>query len=263
MLIGLELPVIVNELGNESLPEAIKYGLIISLVVIITRIASTLGSSVFTVLISRVITTADSRPGFRAPFIFGWTGMRGVVSLASALSIPLFIHNGQPFPQRNLILFITFVVILVTLVFQGLTLPWVIKLMNVEEMDYSVPSQEQDVMIRRKLAEESLSMINEKYTDEIPRNELLQSLKYKLESDIGFLNHVRESDPINSGHDYVTQYQLITKELLERKRALLHKFNKKATFEEEVIKQHLAQLDLEEEKIRQQFLHMDRSVPEY
>jgi Na+/H+ antiporter len=263
MLIGLELPVIVNGLGDSSLYAAIKYGLIISLVVIITRILSTMGASVFTVMISKYIRTADSSPGFRAPFIFGWAGMRGVVSLASALSIPLLINGGQPFPQRNMILFITFVVILVTLVFQGLTLPLVIKWMNVEEMDYAVSSQEQDVMIRRKLAEESLNMINEKYLEEIPKNELLQSLKYKLESDIGFLDHVRESDPIHSGNDYVTKYQLITGELLQRKRALLHKFNKKETFEEEVIKQHLAQLDLEEEKIRQQFLHIDRSLPEY
>ncbi|WP_439558081.1 Na+/H+ antiporter [Dyadobacter sp.] len=257
MLIGLELPVIVEQLGDTSLSDAIKYGLIISLVVIITRIISTLGASVFTVFISRFIRTADSSPGWRAPLAFGWTGMRGVVSLAAALSIPHLINGGQPFPQRNLILFITFVVIMVTLVFQGLTLPWVIKTLNAEEMDYEVTIQEQDVLIRLKLAQEALSLINEQYADVVPRNELLQSLKYKLESDIGFLNHVRESDPEHSGHDYVTQYQSISKEILERKRELLHKFNKKAMFEEEVVRQHLAQLDLEEEKVRQQFLHME------
>ncbi|MCE6987793.1 Na+/H+ antiporter [Dyadobacter sp. CY323] len=257
MLIGLELPIIVGQLGENSLFDAIKYGLIISLVVIVTRMICTIGSSWFTVFISNYITTADSRPGMRAPIVFGWAGMRGVVSLAAALSIPLLTQNGQPFPQRNLILFITFVVILVTLVFQGLTLPFVIKWMKLEEMDYELPSQEQDVKIRRKLAQESLKYIGENYADEIPRNELLQSLKHKLESDIEFLDHVKEADPMHSGLDYVTKYQQITKELLERKRLLLHQFNKKEMFEDEVIKQHLAQLDLEEEKVRQQFLHME------
>ncbi len=70
--------------------------------------------------------------------------MRGVVSLASALSIPLYLQNGDTFPQRNLILFITFVVILVTLVLQGLTLPYVIKWLKVEETDDSIPPEEQE-----------------------------------------------------------------------------------------------------------------------
>jgi Na+/H+ antiporter len=257
MLIGLQLPIIVQQLGNTSLQEAIRYGLIISLVVIVTRMVSTIGASYFTVMISRFITTADSRPGLRGPIIFGWAGMRGVVSLASALSIPLLTDYGQPFPQRNLILFITFIVILVTLVFQGLTLPMVIKWMNVSELDYSMSSHEQDVMIRRKLAEESLNIINTRFADQISQNDLLQSLKYKLEGDIGFLDHIQQPEEISSGYADITLYRSIAKELLENKRALLHKFNKKAMFEEDVIRQHLAQLDLEEEKIRQQFLHMD------
>lgn len=257
MLIGLQLPVIVKQLGDTSLYEAIKYGVIISGVVIVTRMVCTIGASYFTVMISRFITTADSSPGLRGPIIFGWTGMRGVVSLASALSIPLLTDYGQPFPQRNLILFITFVVILVTLVFQGLTLPMVVKWMNVSEMDYSMSSHEQDVMIRRKLAEESLLMISTKFADQIPENGLLQSLQYKLKGDIEFLEHIQQPEEISSGYADITVYRSIAKEILENKRTLLHKFNKKAMFEEEVIRQHLAQLDLEEEKIRQQFLHMD------
>jgi CPA1 family monovalent cation:H+ antiporter len=257
MLIGLELPVIIQGFGEASLGEAIKYGLIISVVVIITRIASTIGSSIFTVFISRFITTADSSPGYRMPLIFGWAGMRGVVSLASALSIPILLNNGQPFPQRSMILFITFIVILVTLVFQGLTLPALVKLLKVEERDYEVSAQEQDVIIRRKLAKASLDLINTKYAREVDENELLQSLKFKLESDIGFLDHVRDSEVSEAGHPYIARYQEITKELLEHKRHILHQFNKKETYEEEIVRQHLAQLDLEEEKVRQQFLHIE------
>jgi NhaP-type Na+/H+ or K+/H+ antiporter len=183
--------------------------------------------------------------------------MRGVVSLASALSIPILLDNGQPFPQRNMILFITFIVILVTLVFQGLTLPALVRLLKVEERDYEVSAQEQDVIIRRKLSKASLDLINTKYAGEVDGNELLRSLKSKLESDIGFLEHVRDSEVGEAGHAYIGRYQEITRELLEHKRYILHQFNKKETYEEEIIRQHLAQLDMEEEKVRQQFLHIE------
>ncbi|MCF0069095.1 Na+/H+ antiporter [Dyadobacter sp. CY261] len=257
MLIGLELPVIVQGFGETSIWEAIKYGLIISLVVVITRIASTLGASVFTVFISRFITTADSSPGYRMPLIFGWAGMRGVVSLASALSIPILLDNGLPFPQRNMILFITFIVILVTLVFQGLTLPVIARWAHAEDHDYDLPVQEQDVIIRRELARASLDFINKKYAEEIDSHELLRSLKFKLESDIGFLDHVQGFEAHEASHKFIARYQHISKELLEHKRSILHQFNKKETYDEDVIRQHLAQIDLEEEKVRQQFLHME------
>jgi CPA1 family monovalent cation:H+ antiporter len=68
-------------------------------------------------------------------FVAGWAGMRGIVSLAAALSIPESVMAGAPFPARDLILFITFAVILVTLLGQGLTLPWIIRRFNVVDSD--------------------------------------------------------------------------------------------------------------------------------
>jgi CPA1 family monovalent cation:H+ antiporter len=69
----------------------------------------------------------------KAPVLMSWTGMRGVVSLAAALSIPVVMENGQPFPHRDLILFITFIVILATLIIQGLTLPALITKLNLSD----------------------------------------------------------------------------------------------------------------------------------
>jgi monovalent cation/hydrogen antiporter len=120
LLIGLELPVIIRGVEEVTLEAAIGYGLGISLVLIITRICCTLGAALFTRVAGRFITVADRNPGWKIPLVFGWAGMRGVVSLAAALSIPVMIAPGQPFPFRNLILIITFIVILVTLVFQSL-----------------------------------------------------------------------------------------------------------------------------------------------
>ena len=103
----------------------------------------------------------------------------------------------------------------------------------------------------------SLDMIKTKFAREVDGNELLRSLKSKLESDIGFLEHVRDSEVGEESHAYIGRFQEINKELLEHKRQILYQFNKKETYEEEIIRQHLAQLDLEEEKVRQQFLHIE------
>ena len=132
LLIGLQLPSISQELGV-TLETAIWYGLAISVLLIFTRLLCTFGASLFTRLMSRFIIVADPNPGWKGPIILGWAGMRGVVSLAAALSIPLLDNNDQPFPNRNLILFITFIVILVTLVLQGLTLPWLIRKVKLED----------------------------------------------------------------------------------------------------------------------------------
>ncbi|MEP0924859.1 cation:proton antiporter [Leptolyngbya sp. ST-U4] len=130
LLIGLELPFVTRQPGEISFGSAVWYGLIITFVLIVTRLLCTFGTSVLMRVMSRFITVSDPNPGWQGPLIFGWTGMRGVVSLASALSVPILTQAGQPFPYRDLILFITFVVILITLVFQGLTLPWLVHKVN-------------------------------------------------------------------------------------------------------------------------------------
>ena len=150
LLIGLQLPSITQQLGDISLGRAIWYGLVISLCLIIARLLCTFGASVFTRFMSHFITVADPNPGWKGPIIFGWAGMRGVVSLAAALSIPLLISKDQPFPYRNLILFITFIVILVTLVFQGLTLPWLIRKVKLEDSFYPILNKNRRSSFKRK-----------------------------------------------------------------------------------------------------------------
>src|SRR6185436_18266560 len=186
-LIGLQLPSIANQLGDISLGRAIWYGVAISIILIVARLLCTFGASLFTRFMSHFITVADPNPGWRGPIIFGWAGMRGVVSLAAALSIPLLIEEGLPFPYRNLILFITFIVILVTLVLQGLTLPWVIRKVRVEDKSV-IPEQKQEIIIQKKMAQYSLQYLNEKYDGKMPDNEDLHNLHARLKIDMKLLN---------------------------------------------------------------------------
>ena len=251
LLIGLEFTTVIKAVGN-NVADAVKYGLIISAAVIVIRLLSTLGASVFTMFISRFIKTADSRPGWRGPLVFGWAGMRGVVSLAAALSIPLVLKNGQPFPQRALIIFITFVVILVTLVFQGLTLPWVIRRFGEPERDYLISEHEQEAMVKTEMKNVALALLEKEYKDDVISNVLLKELKTRLANELAYVDSRHERSD-EEAHLNKTKFHKAFKHVIEVQRHKLQELIRKPEFEEEVIKKYVSQLDLEEEKLRQQF----------
>lgn len=252
-LIGLQLPSITKQLGDIGLGRAVWYGVAISLVLIVARLLCTFGAALFTRFMSHFITVADPNPGWKGPIIFGWAGMRGVVSLAAALSIPLFIDEGQAFPYRNLILFITFIVILVTLVLQGLTLPWVIRKVNLEHNLSLIPQRKQEIIIQKKIAQYSLQYLEDKYGQDWPHNEHLNNLQARLKIDLKLLNLELEN-PDNVNESSRENYQRIYLELLEHQRKLLNEMNRRAEFDEELIRKYLSLTDLEEFKIRQKLL---------
>ena len=254
LLIGLQLPSIAGQLGDTSMAEAIWYGLAISLALIVIRLLCTLGASVFTRFMSHFITVAEPNPGWKGPVILGWAGMRGVVSLAAALSVPLLTGSGQPFPYRNLILFITFIVILVTLVFQGLTLPWLIGKLQLPERKDALPEDRQERIIQKKIAYVSLQLLEEKYDWERAGNELLGNLFERLRMDLDFLQRDLAEPDGTKENNTLARFQHIYLELLERQRELLYDMNHRAEFDEELIRKYLMLIDLEELKVRDKLL---------
>jgi monovalent cation/hydrogen antiporter len=250
LLIGLQLPSIIRQLGEVSLDKAVWYGLVISFILILTRLLCTLGASAFTRVMSHFITVADPNPGWRGPLVFGWAGMRGVVSLAAALSVPMYIQEPQPFPYRNLILFITFIVILVTLVFQGLTLPWLIRKVKPEDKSTTIPDHRQEIIIQKKIAKASLEFLDAKYGREQAHNEHLNNLRARLQIDLTLFN--QELEGIGEAKDSsFTNYQDIYLELLGQQRRLLNEMNRLAEFDEELIRKYLSLIDVEEFKFRE------------
>ncbi|MBW4528341.1 MAG: Na+/H+ antiporter [Phormidium tanganyikae FI6-MK23] len=250
LLIGLELPFVVRQLGTISLGSAIWYGLIVAIVLIGTRLLCTLGTSVLMRVMSRFITVSDPNPGWKGPLIFGWVGMRGVVSLASALSIPLLTPAGQPFPYRELILFITFIVILITLVFQGLTLPWLIRTVNLRDRFTLIPEPKQELIIQKKLAQASLQFLQEKYSGERAQNEHLDNLFSKLEINLKFFDRQLEESNF-AWQNSIKGYQSIYLEVLERRRELLNNMNRRAEFDEALLRKYFLLIDLEEFRVRE------------
>jgi monovalent cation/hydrogen antiporter len=128
VLIGLQLPHVRQGIREYSLGQLIIYGALFSAIVILLRLIWIFpGAYLATVIRRRLLGQKVTLPPARQIFVVGWTGMRGVIALAAALALPATLANGQPFAQRNLIVFLTFIVILVTLVLQGLTLPMLIR----------------------------------------------------------------------------------------------------------------------------------------
>jgi monovalent cation/hydrogen antiporter len=128
ILIGLQLPFILSQIQGLGLKELILTGLLFSAIVIILRLLWMFPGGTFAYFIRRkLLHQRVRRPTRKQIFVVGWTGMRGVVALAAAVSLPEKLANGDPFPHRNVILFLTFAVIFVTLVLQGLTLPTLIR----------------------------------------------------------------------------------------------------------------------------------------
>jgi Na+/H+ antiporter len=253
ILIGLEFPVIIKNLGPNGLIPAVKYSMIITVVLILTRFASTFGATLITMVMSKIITVADPNPGWRAPILFGWTGMRGVVSLAAALSIPVTLNSGQAFPNRNLILFITFTVIMVTLVLQGLTLPALVKWINMPDPDFTVSVVQQRQLLRKKLSQLSLRILDEDYSDYTKNNGMVKALKLRFSADMELLKDWDKDDNEARAGEFYKDYRKIMARLLQEQRALLQTLNKKENISDDLIRQQMELLDLEEEKLRQHF----------
>ena len=242
LLIGLDLPEISQGLKQEgiSLPTATAYGLLITAVLIIVRFIAAFGALIVTKIAARFITVADRNPGIKGPIVLGWAGMRGVVSLAAALSIPTELSSGVPFPHRNLILFITFIVIITTLLLQGLTLPYVIKKVNFPDFHDYIPEHEAESLIKSGLAESTLQHINTKHGERLSIDHRLQQLAARWE----IINK-------SSGKEGAFENKEIHYDILELQRQwLLNKNKADNQIDEEVIRKFLYQIDLEEEKIK-------------
>lgn len=127
LITGLQARAMLTGVGGYSPSELAVSAVIVSVVLIIARFVWTFPATYLPRWLIPALRRKDPSPPWQAPFALAFTGVRGIVSLAAALAIPLQTASGQPFPDRDLILFLTFFVILVTLVGQGLTLPIVIR----------------------------------------------------------------------------------------------------------------------------------------
>ncbi|HTE00979.1 MAG TPA: Na+/H+ antiporter [Mucilaginibacter sp.] len=252
-LIGLQLPEIVSGIKSIALYDAFRIALIITAVVILVRMFSGLFASLFTRFISRYITVAQSNPGWRNPLLASWIGMRGVVSLASALSIPLLLPGGQAFPYRNLILFITFIVIIMTLVVQGLTLPWVIRWIKPEFITEEKPDEQQVLEIELAMISAAVEELGTKHLTDLEGNTLLRNKIDLLKCKIDLYSRSKADEEKRAAvNAMIKRFKKVMTAIIEHERKELHTFRRKDGFDDDVIRIIENRLDLEEEGLQRE-----------
>ena len=243
-LIGLSLSAVTAGLESEgmSLYSAIGYAILITVVLIIVRMLAAYGAVITRLTMRNFITVAQTtKPGMKGPFIIGWTGMRGVVSLAAALSIPEYLNNGNHFPQRNLILFITFVVILLTLILQGLTLPYFIRRLQLMTPAQEAEEEQQYKLLKYEMAAFALEQLQNQYGKALEEQPLLQKIADKWEA----------SKMLTEDTEMTADGKIIYLNILRQQRKwLIQKNRKNGNLDEGIVRRHLHQLDMEEEKVR-------------
>ncbi|MBS1917964.1 MAG: Na+/H+ antiporter [Bacteroidetes bacterium] len=247
ILIGLQLHTIINGLGEYSLTSAVLYSIIVSITVIIIRILWVFPGAYLPRLLSKKIRENEERPGWKSVFIVGWSGMRGVVSLASALAVPLTLTTGEAFPQRNLVLFITFVVILFTLVIQGLSLPFLIKYLQIRVNENEA---EQEQAIRLRLAAAVLSFLESEYKEEAETIDAFNRLKARYERMVEIAGNKLMEKESESQPSFLPKYRQMLLDVVAVRRKELADIRRDHLYSDELIRKKEFELDLEEARLR-------------
>lgn len=176
--------------------------------------------------------------------------MRGVISLAAVLSIPVYIAPGEVFPHRNIILFVIFVIILITLVGQGLLLTSILKWLNIEDAGSELPEEKQEAILMKKLKETALEKLNTDFSELSENNKLVQHLIYKLENEMKLM--ADKAQCMASTVDYVqamNETKDVLRQVIQTQRNELHRMKREKIFDDHVMRTIEMQLDFEEAKI--------------
>jgi CPA1 family monovalent cation:H+ antiporter len=191
LLIGLQLPTVTAEIEGYSPAQLLGMAAAVSATVILVRLAWVFPATYVPRWLSPSLARRDPAPPARAVLILGWGGMRGAVSLAAALALPLATDAGDPFPGRGLVIFLTFSVILATLLGQGLTLPALIRRLGVVD-DGSLEHEE--VHAREVATAAALVRIEELRTEAPGHLPLLDQLKERYEHRSEHVTHDHDPD---------------------------------------------------------------------
>ena len=250
MVIGLQLPHVLAGIRGYSLRDLALYGVVFSALLIVLRLVWLYpGAYIAHQIRRRLLHQNVSRPSGRQIFVVGWTGMRGVVALAAAISLPETLADGRPFPERDLIIFLTFCVILVTLVLQGLTLPWVIEALGLAGI--AAPDREEQEarrqMVHAAMAHLARLRVQEKDPDQFAEvyDDIEQHYRHQLVS----LKDEEDNEEDAAHRAHHARFRALSRDLLQVERSTLVRLRSEGLISDEVLRQIEHELDLGETKL--------------
>jgi len=229
--------------------QLIFYGILISAVVIIARFIYVVPAALLPRYLSKKIRRREPFDK-RYMFIIGWTGIRGVISLAAALSLPMLLPDGSAFPARNLIIYLTFCVILVTLLFLGLPLPGIIRKLKIQT--HSLVAEEYEV--RKAILNATIHHLDqniENIKDEF-REKIKRKYDYKLQriqkTDLppGYFGNIK---PTMTPENIFNEYSQLEVNVINVERRLLQNMYRKGKVGDEIVRKIERELDLEEGRL--------------
>ena len=244
-LVGLQLPTILDALSGRSTAELIGYAAVVSAVVIGARIAWMLGTYVLST-VSRRLRMDDPAPSWQAKAVIAWSGMRGAVSLAAALALPLSTDAGDGFPERNLIIFLTFGVIFATLVLQGLTLA---PLIRVLDLDDGGMGEKEEAKARIRAAEAALERLDELLEEDWVREDTADRARrqYLFRQERFRSRFDPEAD--GAAEQRSQDYQRLRRELLDAEREAVNELRREGSIGDDVMRRVVRDLDLEDARL--------------
>jgi monovalent cation/hydrogen antiporter len=245
VLIGLQLPEVIANLSGRSVSELFWLALVTSAAVIAVRMFWVFSA----IWLRRTLCTCppELHPNWRRVTIVAWTGMRGVVSLAAAMALPVALPNGSPFPERDLILFLTFSVILTTLVLQGLSLPAIIRWLKVVD---DGESEKEEREARLKANEAALARLKELASSTDQR--AFERLRMEYEDRIRQLELFEIAEESMSHDMRRNGYESLLKETLIVERQTILRLRNARVINDEVLRRIQRDLDFAEAQIKEQ-----------
>lgn len=236
ILVGLQLPLVLAGLSNRPASQLITQAAAVSLTVIITRFVWLFPATYLPRMLVRSIREKDPAPPVRAPLVIGWAGLRGVVSLALALALPV------TFPERNLLVFLTFCVILVTLVGQGLSLPFLLKRLGVSD---GGAAQQEDSAARGIAIESALSRLGDlrsEWPDHLP---LIENMEQRFRHRTEHLGVSEDGDGTAEDQER-SEHKAILASVINAEREAVIEARDAGVINDEVLRRIERELDLEE-----------------
>ncbi|GAA0308461.1 Na+/H+ antiporter [Streptomyces polychromogenes] len=241
-LIGLQLPVVLKGLGEYEGLAAAWYAVAVFLAVVVTRFLWVFPATFMPRWVSERIRTREPDTDWKSPVIVGWAGMRGVVSLAIAFSVPMTV------PHRNLILFLTFTTVIGTLVVQGLTLPPLIRALRLPPRDTQAETlaEAQAQSEASRAAEERLAELLEAPENSTLPPPLADRLRTVLERRRNAVwERLGEVNPV-TGESADDVYRRLAREMIEAEREVFVTLRDRRRIDDEMLRGLLRRLDLEE-----------------
>jgi CPA1 family monovalent cation:H+ antiporter len=237
ILIGLQLPVLLAALTERPANQLLGLAVAISATAILARIAWVFPATYLPRFLSARIRARDPYPPKRNVFLVSWAGMRGVVSLAAALALPL------TFPERDLVIFLTFAVILATLVGQGLTLPMVIRGLGIAGEG---GERHDEAHARMAAAEAAVRRIDDLAKEWPDHLELIDALRVEYDQRARHLDSHHASGPTDETERELFEHRLIRSAVIDAEREALVRQHETGAVSDEVFRRVERDLDLEE-----------------